>query len=155
MIMVWAAVVLASSSYQCFVVSMFLMLTMEDSGSFFQYLLVFFFFHLYSDFLLPEYNITFVLEQIIPLFYSLILHGFWLCLGSHLRKSDCRTRMYVWLCKSGLHFFLSIITAFELCFQVTSYKLTSDTLVSFTGSGYPGSEISPTYSWLCWEFLPF
>lgn len=76
MIMVWAAVVLASSSYQCFVVSIFLMLTMEDSGSFFQYLLVFFFFHLYSDFLLPEYNITFVLEQIIPLFYSLILHGF-------------------------------------------------------------------------------
>lgn len=42
--------------YQCFVVSMLLILTMEGSGSFFQCLLVFFFFHLYSDSLLPEYE---------------------------------------------------------------------------------------------------
>lgn len=34
---------------------MFLMLTVEDSGSFFQYLLVFSF-HLYSNSLLPEYE---------------------------------------------------------------------------------------------------
>lgn len=54
--MVCVAVMLANSSYQCFVVSVFPMLTVEDSGSFFQYLLVFFFFHLYSDSLLPEYE---------------------------------------------------------------------------------------------------